>query len=279
MGDTFRKVRDGEKLRIPARTYNAMVDAAQDFINRKNNVSSETGNHLPANMVYVKNDSGANVDRFNVLGIAGSAILPGGSDASNFFRSVVFSGVTPLLPDHRGGNFVITAEPIANGSVGLGYISGVIQVKVYAPYAVLNGTFADIAHNDVTQLAVTNSPSTTKIMFRHSTIVGPSGNTYWAIVRLNYSENPIRRAVCKQAAGASNTIQVNLIRNNAEQTSGIESNVTVTCDIFGGETALQAAMPKLQSGDIIYVTNVDGIWRCINTFTPFVGCDCSDEAV
>jgi len=277
MGDTFRKVRDGEKLKIPARTYNAMVDAAQDFINRKSNVSSEAGNQLPANMLYIKNDSGANVDRFNVLGIAGSAILPSGSDGSNFFRSVVFSGVTPLLPDHRGGNFVVTAEPIANGSVGLGYISGVIQIKVYAPYAVLNGTFADIAHNDVTQLAVTNSPSTTKIMFRHNTIVGPSGNTYWAIVRLNYSENPIRRAVCKQAAGASNSIQVNLIRNNAEQTSGVESNVTVTCDIFGGEISLQNAMPKLQSGDIIYVTNVDGSWRCINTFTPFVSCECEDS--
>lgn len=277
MGDTFKKVRDGEKLRIPAKTYNAMVDAAQDFINRKNNVLAETGTQLPANMVYIKNDSGSDVDRFNILGIAGSVILPAGSSGNYFFNHIVLLGTTPLLPNHGGGNFAVTAEPIANSSVGRAYVSGVIQVKVYAPYEVRYGTFADIKHNDATQLQVINSPSTTKVFFRHSTSVSGSNNTYWSLVRLNYSENPIRRAVCKQAAGVSNQISVNLIRNNVEQTSGAESNVSVTCDIFGGEISLQNAMPKLQNGDIIYVTNVDGSWRCINTFTPFVSCECEDS--
>jgi hypothetical protein len=147
MGDAFRKVRDGERLKIPARTYNAMIDAAQDYINRKNNLTTESGKTLPANMVYVKNTTGAAVDRLNILGIGGSQIDP----TTNTFKEItVLTGVTPSKTDHASGRFVITAEPIGIDCIGRAYVAGVTAVQINI---IDEGhSFADIKDSDITQL-------------------------------------------------------------------------------------------------------------------------------
>jgi hypothetical protein len=147
MGDAFRKVRDGERLKIPARTYNAMVDAAQDYINRKNNVSSQIGKQLAANMVYVKNTTGVAVDRLNILGIGGSQIDP---TTNGFKEMTVLTGVTPSKADHANGRFVITAEPIGIDCIGRAYVAGVTAVQINIIDEGHN--FADIKDSDITQL-------------------------------------------------------------------------------------------------------------------------------
>jgi hypothetical protein len=146
MPDSFKKVHNGEKLKIPARAYNAMIDAAQDYINRKSNQSSDTGTSLPPNMVFVKNTTGAAVDRLNVLGIGGSEIDPA---ANTFKQSIVFTGVVPTS-EHINGRFLITAEPIAPNSIGKAYASGftIVQLNIIDE----GHGFADIKDSDVTQL-------------------------------------------------------------------------------------------------------------------------------
>jgi hypothetical protein len=147
MGDAFRKVRDGERLKIPAAAYNAMIDAAQDYINRKNNLTSETGKQLPVNMVYIKNTTGAAVDRLNILGIGGSEI-----DATtvSFKQTTVLTGVTPSKTDHASGRFVITAEPIGIDCIGRAYVSGF--TPVYLNIIDEGHLYAEIKEGDVTQL-------------------------------------------------------------------------------------------------------------------------------
>ena len=181
------------------------------------------------------------------------------------------------MPNHAGGRFVITAEPIKKASVGHAYISGVVPCKVfYTDYwNQAGGMYADVIHNEATKLQISISQTPVQILFRHWDNTGVD-YTYWALVRLGLPENPIRRAKCVEAAGAYNEIHANLFRNGVEQTTGPESNILVTCDLTGGATNLNAVMPKLQSGDIIKVTLLENKWYCLETFTPYVSCECSE---
>ncbi|OHB51767.1 MAG: hypothetical protein A2Y12_01395 [Planctomycetes bacterium GWF2_42_9] len=127
MGNVFKKVRDGDKLRIPASTYNAMIDAAQDYANRKSSVNTNTPQALSANIVFIKNTTGALVDRFGILGISNTEL---DVNSNSFKESVCFTGVSPSTASHSGGRFVVTCEPIAAGAIGRAYAAGFVVVKI-----------------------------------------------------------------------------------------------------------------------------------------------------
>jgi hypothetical protein len=248
MPDTFKKVRDGEKLRIPARTYNAMIDAAADYANRKNNLDAESKG-LSDNIVYVKNNTGAAVDRLNILGINNIIIPP---TDNNFKNTTVFEGVVPLTANHSNGRFIITAEPIANNSIGKAYATGCVPVQVYIYDQTHN--FADILNNDKTKLKSTPSGQAT-ILWKES-----GTGTKWAVIRFGAAPPSIvRRAKLTAPAGDGNTITANLYdADGIEQTSGDEAGVTVYCNInkqqpspFG--THLSSCIPRLYSGEEITV--------------------------
>ncbi len=159
--NTFKKVRDGEKLRIPARTYNAMIDAAQDYANRKSDrIQSGHSGAVPSNIVLVKNTSGVAVGRLCVLGISNSLI----SVSSNQFKEqMAFVGVVPLTASHGSGRFVITVEPIAHNSLGRAIVTGVCQVQINVTD--VNHSFADITNNDVTKLtSAETGPATDRVL-------------------------------------------------------------------------------------------------------------------
>jgi hypothetical protein len=124
-----------------------MIDATQDYINRKNNVSSQSGKQLAANMVYVKNTTGVAVDRLNILGIGGSQIDP---TTNTFKETTVFNGVIPSQTGHTSGRFVITAEPIGIDAIGGAYVAGFTPVQINIIDEGHN--FADIKDSDITQL-------------------------------------------------------------------------------------------------------------------------------
>ncbi|OHB60686.1 MAG: hypothetical protein A2Y12_04900 [Planctomycetes bacterium GWF2_42_9] len=148
MSDTFKRVRDGEKLRIPARTYNAMIDAAQDYANRKNaRADSDASGVLPVNMVYIKNSSGVNVDRLNILGISNSMIDVA---SNNFKQSTILEGIKPVFANHSSGRFVVTAEPIKDGAVGRACITGYFPIQIDVTNE--SHTYADVNDDIVTSL-------------------------------------------------------------------------------------------------------------------------------
>ncbi len=280
MGDVFKKVRDGEKLRIPARTYNAMVDAAQDYINRRNNINTNSKG-LPDNIVYVKNNTGAAVDSLNILGITGVAIFPTAN------QPVVFGGVVPLIANHSNSRFVITAEPIANNSIGRAYATGCAATKVYIYDQTHN--FADILDNDKTRLKSTVSGPAT-ILWKES-----GTGEKWAVIRFGATPDAgIRRAKLTASAGTGNTITANLYDSSGiEQTSGNEAGVTVYCNInkqqpapFG--THLSSCIPRLYSGQEITVIKLpcrvdnqtEYRWYCTTVFqimaSDFLDVDTAD---
>ncbi len=123
MGDDLRNVQAGEPLAIPAGAYNAFVGAARrDQASRLNIGGRAFQHHRQADMLLVQNDSGADVGMAEVLGIDGILIDPS-VNINDFRYAPSLSGITPATASHLG-NFVVTAEPIADGAVGLCYIAG-----------------------------------------------------------------------------------------------------------------------------------------------------------
>jgi hypothetical protein len=128
MAGPLNKVHKGDRLEIHASTFNTLVDVALDHQRRKHDTARQAAtNVLPSGIVLVRNDSGADRARFDVLGIPGPVLTPT-DNIESFKNRVVVVGDVPGASD--SGRFVILAEPIADGSFGRAYIDGVCPARV-----------------------------------------------------------------------------------------------------------------------------------------------------
>src|SRR5947209_15070076 len=116
MAESFRRATSGDPFRMPAGTYNAFVDAAVANKKSRDLGSSGSGGKLPEGLILTRNDSGADVGQFKVLGIDDIVFDPA-DDLDTFKNTWAISGVTPTSADHTG-YFVITNEPIKSGAIG-----------------------------------------------------------------------------------------------------------------------------------------------------------------
>jgi len=129
MGDNFKKVRPGEPLKIPAETFNTFIDAAQYVRAHRHDRAGGTGADVRRQTVVpVRNDSGGDRGRFDVLAIDGS-IITAEENLAEFKNRVALVGVTPQYPDHLG-QFAVLLEPVAAGRIGRGCVSGVCPARV-----------------------------------------------------------------------------------------------------------------------------------------------------
>ncbi|HOQ06090.1 MAG TPA: hypothetical protein PKY88_12855 [Anaerohalosphaeraceae bacterium] len=178
MSQSLKKVKPGDKLQIPAAVYNAFVDAALDFRSRQHNVQTPTGGWTASEKVKIKNNSGTDAARFQVLGIDGVLFDP--QDAlQTFQQEVVLLGNTPLLARHAGGRFVICASPIPNGTIGTGWGSGICPVQVNVTDE--SHGYADVADGQAAYLASAESGPCT-ILWKES-----GTGIKWAVVRFGGS--------------------------------------------------------------------------------------------
>ncbi len=86
--------------------------------------------------------------------------------------------------------------------------------------------------------------------------------------QVSFTKQLIRKAFCKNDAGAGNTIDCYL----DEDATGQE--VTVNCSIAQGGTNLNTCLPLLANGDLIFVTPIGNEWWCLQTFNYSKECDC-----
>jgi hypothetical protein len=156
---------------IPAADYNAMIDMARNHYAGLGQ-SGPTPQHLPAEQVWVRNDSGEDVPRFGVLGIQGLVFDP--AEAPNQFADeVVLVGVEPTLSDHDG-RFAVTVEPIPSGRLGRAKIDGTVQVKIDKQAE--DDTTAGVADGHTTQLA--GGGTGAQVLWAEA-----GTGTKWAVVR------------------------------------------------------------------------------------------------
>jgi hypothetical protein len=174
MGDCLKKVKPGDPLAIPAATFNTFVDAAQDFLRRQRDVGrTPVADRPPFETVLLKNASGADRGRFDVLGIDAPVFTPTDS-LETFTNGIALVGVTPT--DSHAGNFAVLVEPIQAGQIGRACILGACPVKVNVVSA--SDAFADVEASVTTRLK-SGSSGAARILWKES-----GTGEKWAVVRL-----------------------------------------------------------------------------------------------
>jgi len=116
MSEPLKKVRTGERLRIPASTYNAFIDAAQAYRNQQGTLARTGRDVAPDGTILVRNDTGVDQSQFAVLGLNGPLFDPTSLQAFKNHPRIVKS-IAPATGTHDN-KFVVLAQPIAAGKMG-----------------------------------------------------------------------------------------------------------------------------------------------------------------
>ena len=131
------------------RTVNAMIEGAKKANNPPKPQKAVGRTRLDPSVIYVRNDSGSDIERYGVIGLADAAITSG-TNEQQFLSQVYMSGGTPQIGTHDN-KFAIALEGIPDGEVGRCAIHGVVQCKVTINNS--SHIFCDITDNDLTKLS------------------------------------------------------------------------------------------------------------------------------
>lgn len=178
MTSTLRKVNSGDPITIPAATWNAFIDAAvaekarQQSGGARSKATSRNGS-----IITVKNDSGAQRDQFDVLGIS-EPVLARADGETAWRERMALTGITPA--SSHAGKFAILLEPAPNGTIVKAQAAGVSLARVRM-ISESHG-FADVDAGNATRLASTDSGAATMLW------VEPIGerddpSIAWAVIR------------------------------------------------------------------------------------------------
>ena len=136
MGDKFKKVQAGQKLKIPAEVWNTLLDVAQRDRNQRHSVDSENAvGFRQSGIVKLRNQTGSPLDQFSIVQLNTPIIGPG-DNLPEFKRQVTFDGIVPAAG--CGSRFAVVLQPLAPGKIGLAVASGVVAVRLLVsdlPYA------------------------------------------------------------------------------------------------------------------------------------------------
>ncbi len=241
MGDAMKKVRTGDPLVVPAQAYNAFIDAAKDFHQRTANLGQQaTPGYRSAGIVLVKNESGEDRARFDVLGLGDPIFLPdaGAIAEQSFKNAVAFRGDMPDETLHQG-RFVILLEPLAAGAIGRAYLAGVTVARLRLEDAAQQVTHAEIIDAEATALQPAVGGSAAVLWHQEQT------GDVWAIVRLG------------NAAPAGVWVQITSTEANGGQYASWQE-VELTDDGSGG-FAWSAVTDGLNGTDDGALYEVNGI--------------------
>lgn len=171
----MKKVSPGDKLLIPASTYNAFVDAAR--ANRTKIAQGETKS-LFTDTILIRNDTEEVVTKGNVLGLGDVLFVNENLDppTPNVATPIGFSGVIPLESLHASKFVIVYEDRIPKGALGRAYIDGVRFVKVYSESDVV--VAADVQSNSIVGLK-SNPNGIAQVIWRHSGV-----GLQWAVVRI-----------------------------------------------------------------------------------------------
>src|SRR5689334_5125419 len=122
-----QKVFRGSPLKISADTFNTVLDAAQDLKNRRLSRSVPSSRGGGADVVLVRNDSGADRDQYDGLGLDVPVILPSENE-NEFMQRWALSPVLPTA-DHEK-KFCILMDAIPSGDFGRARVVGATPVII-----------------------------------------------------------------------------------------------------------------------------------------------------
>ena len=127
-------------MRIPASTFNTMVDAARDFASHQRaGIAPEPEGGDADGVILLKNTTAHDLARYEVLALDAPIIDPADNESA-FQSRIAMTGIDPDADHH--GRFGVAIEPIAQGKIGLARITGPMIAKVDIQTA--DEAFADI---------------------------------------------------------------------------------------------------------------------------------------
>ncbi len=150
MVNPFRKVVAGQPVEFGASAYNSWVDSAK--AHRLRDQTTDPNNPLidGRDIVLVRNSSGGDRDRGEVLVISGPVVTPT-ENLDEFLNNLTLDGVTPSTCG--AGRFVVLLEAIPDGEFGRAVISGLTVAEVDLGTASNAFQFADIQTGSHTLVA------------------------------------------------------------------------------------------------------------------------------
>lgn len=238
-GDEFKKAMPGQPFQFPAAVWNEMIDvlrwARTQRGSGKNQVAQLVRN---STIVRIKNTSGADRDRFHVLGL-GAPTIDAATDAVSFKYDPTITGETPLVSTHVG-RFGVLLEPIKNNEFGRAVIAGITPaiINVASDKAM---KFADIEDSQPGRLQLLPYGAA-ELLWRET----GSGASKWGLVRIG----PMGPAGCLAKTTASVTKNTLPGGNNAEFYFGTAASETASGINF--KTVCKWA--NVSSGKWIWVT-------------------------
>ena len=230
MSDAMKKVQSGQKLRIPAQTYNAFIDAVADYRRRTSQFGQQAA---PAagrpGVILVSNNTGVDQDRFSVLGIDGVVITPS-ANLDAFQNDVVFQTKPPSLPVH-GRLFVILQEPLAAYKFGRAVVTGVTPVQVDMVRE--NHRYARLTHGDSAKLT-SDDDGPAELLYVQPTPGGFSPGVKWAVVRLGGTASCRDHWAKLTQTWGTDTTATTIQANPCEDAAGTNPDpaTTLTLDIL-----------------------------------------------
>lgn len=183
--DPFASVQAGQDVSFSATAWNAMLGAGRAWRDgRTGRDSGELTTTRSSSIVRVRNDTGADLGRCAVVGLAGPIFTPT-DDEDAFLREVAFSGVSPAA-SHRG-RFAVLMGPALDGHVAMAWVAGVCQVRV--DLVDLADDRADVVAGSTGRL-VSGTTGSAQILWAESddAYYGYTTGEQWAIVRLGAHE-------------------------------------------------------------------------------------------
>jgi hypothetical protein len=164
----FQKVLPGDSLnRFPARVYNAMLDKINE---RDPDSPVESGSERQATIISVRNDTGANLLRGDVVGIGEVLVLPTVNESEFLGGQPLFGGIAPAV----GGEYAVLIDSIPNGQIGRAMIDGVVQARVSGAEA----AFAEISAGVTSYLSL-GATGTARLLWAET-----GSGERWGVVRL-----------------------------------------------------------------------------------------------
>lgn len=249
----LRKVKSGDPLRIPAATFNTFIDAARDYLGRR---QQSTRRDRPAfrqsGIVLVRNDSGSDRERFDILGVDGPVFTPD-ADEDAFKNAVALAGVTPSESTHKG-SFAVLLEPAAAGEFAQACLDGVCIAKVDVGDA--SYTYAEITGGDCSRLAAAGRGSA-RILWKES-----GTGLKWAVVKLATPAGPgsfPARITSVAGSGVYEAIEQTVVASGA---LGDKTDAEAITVYNMAQRCGPGSTSALKIDQVVLVTEVDGEYWC-----------------
>ena len=130
MPSNFQRLKAGQPWRVTQATADAIIESAEQYAQHSHDPVGlpPPEYRFEGEILDVRNDSGAALNRFSVVGLD-NALITDDKNLLEFQNFPRFSALTPKWPDHVG-RYGVLIEPIAANAIGKCLVSGVVPVQV-----------------------------------------------------------------------------------------------------------------------------------------------------